>query len=161
MPGNGGDGILDLSLDIIDYDERGNFAFGGRGAAASNVMVYLDDRFVGSVMIDADGHWRVAPDTPLGPLDSGPHTLRVDQIGGGGKVVARVEATFSTDGIGPFETGGGRLVIVQPGNSLWRIARRTYGGGIQYVVIYEANRDQIRDPDLIYPGQIFVLPSVN
>jgi len=50
-------------------------------------------------------------------------------------------------------------VIVQPGNSLWRIARRTYGDGVQYTVIYEANKDHIRDPDLIYPGQIFSLPK--
>ncbi|MEL7488070.1 MAG: LysM peptidoglycan-binding domain-containing protein, partial [Pseudomonadota bacterium] len=49
--------------------------------------------------------------------------------------------------------------IVQPGNSLWRIARRAYGSGFQYTVIYEANADQIRDPDLIYPGQIFEVPE--
>ena len=42
--------------------------------------------------------------------------------------------------------------------TLWRIARDTYGHGIQYTVIYGANKDQIRDPDLIYPGQIFSLP---
>lgn len=50
-------------------------------------------------------------------------------------------------------------VVVQPGNSLWRIARRAYGSGAQYTVIYEANVDQIRDPDLIYPGQIFEVPG--
>ena len=49
-------------------------------------------------------------------------------------------------------------MIVQPGNSLWRIARRVYGSGFQYTVIYAANAGQIRDPDLIFPGQIFVLP---
>jgi nucleoid-associated protein YgaU len=49
--------------------------------------------------------------------------------------------------------------IVQPGNSLWRIARRSYGEGLRYTVIYDANKDQIRDPDLIYPGQVFVLPD--
>ncbi len=53
------------------------------------------------------------------------------------------------------------LVVVQPGNSLWRIARRRYGLGPQYVQIFEANLDQISDPDLIYPGQIFELPQVN
>jgi hypothetical protein len=51
----------------------------------------------------------------------------------------------------------GRL-IVQPGHNLWRIARETYGQGVRYTIIYQANRDQIRDPDLIYPGQIFTLP---
>ena len=37
-------------------------------------------------------------------------------------------------------------VVVQPGHSLWRIARRVYGSGVRYTVIYQANRDQIRDP---------------
>jgi nucleoid-associated protein YgaU len=51
--------------------------------------------------------------------------------------------------------------VVQPGNSLWRIARRSYGEGLRYTVIYEANKDHIRDPDLIYPGQVFVIPQDN
>ena len=50
-------------------------------------------------------------------------------------------------------------MIVQPGNSLWRIARRIFGEGLRYVHIYEANHGQIRDPDLIYPGQVFEFPS--
>jgi nucleoid-associated protein YgaU len=49
--------------------------------------------------------------------------------------------------------------VVVRGDSLWRISRSTYGHGIRYSVIYNANREQIRDPDLIYPGQIFVLPK--
>ncbi len=51
------------------------------------------------------------------------------------------------------------IVTVQPGYSLWRIARESYGEGILYVKVYEANKDQIRDPDLIYPGQIFTVPG--
>ena len=52
-------------------------------------------------------------------------------------------------------------VVVQPGNSLWRLARRVYGQGLRFTVIYEANRAAIRDPDLIYPGQIFSVPQAN
>jgi nucleoid-associated protein YgaU len=48
--------------------------------------------------------------------------------------------------------------IVARGDNLWRISRRIYGQGTRYTVIYGANA-QIRDPDLIYPGQVFVLPS--
>ena len=48
---------------------------------------------------------------------------------------------------------------MQPGNSLWRIARSRYGSGPNYSVIYEANKEQIRDPDLIYPGQVFTIPK--
>ena len=48
---------------------------------------------------------------------------------------------------------------VSRGDSLWRISHLTYGEGTRYAVIYKANREQIRNPNLIYPGQIFVLPT--
>lgn len=48
-------------------------------------------------------------------------------------------------------------ITVQPGYTLWRIARENLGDGIMYVQVFEANKDQIRDPDLIYPGQIFTI----
>ena len=50
-------------------------------------------------------------------------------------------------------------VIIQPGNNLWKLSRQIYGKGIMYTVIYEANKDQIRRPELIYPGQIFLTPD--
>ena len=50
-------------------------------------------------------------------------------------------------------------ITVQPGNTLWGISRERYGEGILYVRVFEANRDKIRNPDLIYPGQVFVLPE--
>jgi len=48
--------------------------------------------------------------------------------------------------------------VVSRGDSLWRISRVTYGEGLRYAVVYKANQAQIRDPNRIYPGQIFVLP---
>ena len=52
------------------------------------------------------------------------------------------------------------FIVVQPGNNLWNISRVIYGRGVRYTTIYEANRDQIRDPDLIYPGQVFKAPGL-
>jgi nucleoid-associated protein YgaU len=52
-----------------------------------------------------------------------------------------------------------QTATVTRGDSLWRISRRTYGRGARYTVIYDANQDQIRDADLIYPNQVFVLPN--
>jgi len=51
------------------------------------------------------------------------------------------------------------IAVVSRGDSLWRISRLTYGAGTQYAVVYRANRDQIRDPNRIYPGQVFILPT--
>jgi len=50
-------------------------------------------------------------------------------------------------------------MVVSPGDSLWRISRATYGTGMRYAVIYGANHNQIRNPDLIYPGQVLLLPD--
>lgn len=50
-------------------------------------------------------------------------------------------------------------VVIQPGNNLWKLSRVIYGRGINFTVIYDANKEQIRDPDLIYPGQIFAIPN--
>lgn len=50
-------------------------------------------------------------------------------------------------------------VIIRKGDNLWTISKRTYGKGTRYTTIYLANRDQIRNPDLIWPGQVFTMPS--
>ena len=50
-------------------------------------------------------------------------------------------------------------VTVQPGFTLWGIAQERYGDGVLYVQVFEANRDKIKDPDLIYPGQVFSVPE--
>jgi nucleoid-associated protein YgaU len=49
--------------------------------------------------------------------------------------------------------------MVTRGDSLWRISRLRFGKGMRYTVIYEANASQIRNPDLIYPGQLLVMPQ--
>ena len=152
----GGEGIAQdgLSLDIIDYDEKGQVVVGGRAPTGANVQVYIDNEPVGGVVVGADGRWQVKPDQPVDP---GLHTLRVDQVEPpDAKVVARVETPFSRAAFAEAAPG---TIIVQPGNSLWRIARRTYGHGVRYSLIFEANKNQIRDPDLIYPGQVFTLPK--
>jgi hypothetical protein len=100
-----------------------------------------------------------APTPPLGTaIAEGTHQLRLDQVGPSGKVTGRVELPFRRELVPPGELAAGR-VIVQPGNNLWRIAYRTYGQGLRYTVIFQANRDQIRDPNRIYPGQVFNVPA--
>jgi len=146
-----------LTLDSIEYDDGGRFALGGRVGPGRPVMVYLHNTFIGSARGGNDGLWHMAPD---GVVDPGLYSLRVDLVDEDGVVLARIETPFARADF-TLPTGRDSVVVVQPGNSLWRIARRSYGDGVQYVTIFEANRDQIGDPDLIYPGQIFLLPSAN
>ena len=146
-----------LLLNAVDYNADGYVVISGRAQPGARVLVYLDETLLGTVTADAEGLWQLAPDSPVAP---GLHRLRVDQVDDSGAVVARVATLFSR-----AELASGfpedRYVIVQPGNSLWRIARRTYGEGVRYSVIFQANSDQIADPDLIFPGQIFLVPGTN
>ena len=80
---------------------------------------------------------------------------------------ARPPTTGSLAANGPSGAGGGSTIDVarigtvriERGDSLWRISRRAYGEGERYTLIFDANHTQIQDPDLIYPGQVFVLPQ--
>ncbi len=86
----------------------------------------------------------VIPPSGAGLSSIGTQTQAASTLSGnGGEVVQRV----------------GR-VIIQPGNNLWNISRVIYGSGVSYTAIYQANKGQIRDPHLIYPGQIFTTPGV-
>lgn len=146
-----------LSVASVDYDDQGNLTISGKAPAEASVHLYLNNKFVGRANSGGKGVWRARPKDAVAP---GIYTLRADQVDGAGKVQSRVEVIFARSvplrGVSP-----GSLVVVEPGNSLWRIARRTYGSGFRYTIIYEANKRQIKDQDMIFPGQVFSLPSIN
>ena len=72
----------------------------------------------------------------------------------------------NVEGVGKVEAGalagaGGKeaeFVLIQSGDTLWGIAERVYGNGARYQEIFEANREVIENPDLIYPGQKIRIP---
>lgn len=149
-----------LSLDTISYDTSGAVVLSGQGTGAQFVRVYVDNTPIETELVPDDGNWRVV----LPDVDQGLYTLRVDEINPAGNVQARVESPFqraaASEVLGAdvttSETG---RVVVQPGHTLWELAQDTYGDGVKYVQIFHANRDTIRDANLIYPGQIFELPE--
>ena len=117
----------------------------------------INDKVVAEGQAAADGSWRLVPAKPVEP---GKYKLRLDRLAKDGKPVARLELPFERIPMPPATGNSERLVVVR-GDSLWNIARAHYGDGFRHTLIYGANKDQIRDPDLIYPGQVFSLPQVN
>ena len=69
---------------------------------------------------------------------------------------ASAASAETSERVSVLDTG---RVIIRRGDNLWVLSRRVYGLGIRYTSIYDANIDQIRDPDLIFPGQVFDLPT--
>ncbi len=148
----------DLQLSTLDYDERGQVTVTGKAMPGATVRAYIDDKVVAEGTAGSDGNWRLVP---TAPIDNGKHKLRLDRLGKDGKPTARLEEAFERRVAAAPAAGDNRRLNVVRGDNLWNIARAHYGEGWRYTVIFEANKNQIRDPDLIYPGQIFSLPKVN
>ncbi|MGE3830230.1 MAG: LysM peptidoglycan-binding domain-containing protein, partial [Parvibaculaceae bacterium] len=215
-----------LSLDVVDYNDKGDIIFSGRAEPGTAVRLYVDNGLVGDAIVTSSSRWSFAGSEQIAP---GTHQLRADQIDSKGKVLSRVELPFQREkpeavaaleqpepkpeakaageeqvavaepdqsqpsaaieqpveeqseaapakpelapdvaakadgqsgvaGEAAAKPRAGRVVI-QPGNNLWKLSRVIYGRGVNYSVIYAANQEQIRNPDLIYPGQIFAIPN--
>ena len=155
--------MTDVLFDTINYSKDGSVAVTGRGSPDSIVRFYLDNSPVASTSVDQTGYWSA----DLSDVEAGVYTLRLDQLDQSGKVSSRIESPFKRenrtvladqlkDMASPARIN---VITVQPGNTLWAISRERYGRGILYVQVFDANKDKIRNPDLIYPGQIFDLPD--
>ncbi|MGY9012361.1 MAG: LysM peptidoglycan-binding domain-containing protein, partial [Rhodobacterales bacterium] len=154
--------LTSVALDVISYSAEGEVQLAGRAPSDGLIRIYLDNQPVTDAPVKQDGTW--ALDMP--EVDTGIYTLRIDEVDADGTVVSRIETPFQRESKAVLQASsdaqGGlpaSAVTVQKGSTLWAISRARYGLGIQYVRIFEANRDRIRDPDLIYPGQIFQLPD--
>lgn len=151
-----------IALDAISYSEEGHVQLSGRAKSGGFARVYLDNVSKADEPILQDGTWRAE----LPNIEAGVYTLRVDHLTETGLVLSRVETPFKREPkdellVASEEVAEKRVVAVtvQPGNTLWAIAKESYGDGIQYVKVFEANKDRIRNPDLIYPGQVFTVPE--
>ena len=156
LQGPNAPGTGSLTVEAIDYSADGKFALSGKADPGSTIQIYLDNEFIGRATATEKGTWEVEPKSKAA---AGKHTIRADQLGLNNNVISRLEVPFTLDPAQATMPPGSVTIVY--GNSLWRIARRTYGEGVMYSLIYEANKDQIKDANLIYPGQVFNLPSKN
>ena len=162
----------ELLIETISYDEAGEVRIAGQGKPNSYVRVYLDGALIKIRRVSPDGNWSAN----LSEVDPGVYVLRVDEINENGVVTARAETPLKKEAgdvvreliaivgtVGTDPTGeehpGTTLITVQKGYTMWGISRNRYGLGRLYVQVFHANRDLIRDPHWIYPGQVFVVPD--
>lgn len=162
-----------VAIRTVETGQRGGFFATGTAAPGAQVRLYLNGSVLGDLRTKPDGSWSLHITKGMQP---GGYTVRADQIDAAGKVVARAQVPFDYQAVAPAEAGGqgsgkalsgeGALaaaistVTVVHGDSLWRISRKVLGRGIRYTEIYAANASQIRNPALIYPGQVFVIPQI-
>ena len=154
--------MSNVEIDTISYSEEGDVLLSGRAQSqATSVRVYLDNTVITTLDVDTTGRWR----GDLPDVDTGVYTLRVDEVDVEGNVTSRVETPFKREAPEVLDAAAGngdapvKAITVQTGATLWAIARDRYGDGMLFVRVFEANAGSIKDPDLIYPGQVFDLPD--
>jgi nucleoid-associated protein YgaU len=152
-----------VTIDAISYSTKGDVQLSGRGQSEGFVRLYLDNEPLMDTEIAPDGTWGGT----LPVVAAGQYMLRADQIDAQGAVLSRYETPFqreSPEVLAAAAPDGADApmaakITVQPGFTLWGIAKQNYGSGVMYVQVYEANKQMIGDPDLIYPGQVFNVPA--
>jgi nucleoid-associated protein YgaU len=174
-----------VAITVVEAEDTGTLYAAGKAAAGATVRLYLNDTYLAAADVGADAAWSLKIAKGVVP---GQYKVRVDDVDAAtGKVLSRAEVNFdfaaklaessvaqaaepqAAATVANTAPKASAAVVVDSietatvsrGDSLWRISRKTYGSGYRYTVIHQANQEQIRDPDLIYPGQIFVLPKLN
>ena len=170
-----------VAIIVVEAEDTGTLYASGTAAKDASVRLYLNETYLDTAQVGTEGKWSLKVVKGITP---GTYNVRVDDVEAAtGKVLSRAEVKFdfapkvaeapaatetpSASTPEPAAAKDASAVVVAAietatvvrGDSLWRISKKTYGSGFRYLVIHQANKEQIRNPDLIYPGQVFVLPK--
>ncbi len=145
-----------IVLDIVEYSPSGSIMLSGRSESDTELTFFLNQKKIGISKTDEWGFWNFKTNKNM---EFGKHELRIDLLSRKG-ALSFSTYIFKEDLTKIINSLDNEKIIVQPGNSLWRIARKTLGGGIFYSEIYNKNKVQIKNPDLIFPGQVFDIPII-
>jgi nucleoid-associated protein YgaU len=113
-----------------------------------------------AAMEEGAGNETTVVKTEPPPQKTAPVQQEPQSVAAAGEIPATAAQTSAAPATADLNQPRNGKIVIQPGNSLWRISRVIYGRGVAYTTIYQANREQIRNPNLIYPGQIFATPGV-
>ena len=142
-----------ITLDFVEYSPTGKVLVSGRSEANKEISFFFDDDLVGKSLADKNGLWEFEYDKKIkfGKID-----LRIDLLTN--NEIISMSTPIFMENMAKIINNSENRIVVQPGNSLWRIARKTLGGGVFYSEIYKKNALKIKNPDMIFPGQVFDLP---
>ena len=162
-PGGSGGPVV---VETVEAEPGGKLFVSGRSSPRAAVRLYLNDSYQASTTAAASGRFAFSTvNEGIRPGGSG-YRVRLDEVDpGSGAIRSRAEVPFdatSASAAGSpaaVTTPKAPTAVVSRGDSLWRISRAAYGDGSRFTVIYDANHNQIRNPDRIYPGQVFVIPE--
>ena len=173
-----------VTIQTIEADAAGGLFAKGSADPNATVRLYLNQAAIADARTQADGHWSL---TIRSGMTAGDYLMRADEIAGGSTAVATAGTPFAypeapaptfPGGLapGPVETLAAasanppaspadpvidsvQTKRVITGHTLWELSQNYYGDPTRYPLIVEANKWEIHNPNLIYPGEVFVVPK--
>ena len=172
-----------VAIRSVEADAAGGLIARGSAGPNATVRFYLNGSSVADAKTQSDGRWSLTIKNGMTP---GGYMMRADEINpGDASVVASADTPFDYPAPGPRELRRGpprppppanigrskappsadavvdsvQTALVRPGHTLWALSQNYYGDPTRYPVIYEANKWEIHNPNLIYPGEVFVMPT--
>ena len=138
-----------LRVAKISYNDNGIMNIEGLATKNSKVNLYMNNNLIVTATTDEFGIFVAKAEYKM--TDKTKQILRADMMGANGKVLRRVAYNFTP----VFYDGKNNMTIIKKGDCLWNIALKEYGKGTEYLILFEANKSQIKDPNKIYVGQVF------
>ena len=173
-----------VAIQSIEADAAGGLVAKGSAGPNATVRLYLNGADVADAKTRSDGRWSLTIKHGMTP---GGYVVRAEEINPGDASVAASADTPFDYPAPPASVGAPAPATAAPvaaasagqpqapsadvvvdtvqtarvviGHTLWALSQNYYGDPTRYPVIYEANKSQIHNPDLIYPGQVFVVPK--
>lgn len=147
--------IAALAPSAIIWRDASHILISGTSRGGVRVTVNDEKGQFGEALVLADGAWQVAGSLDM---DIAVNHLRFALFDEANHIIARYDLPVKARDLAKGQDGS-PLVVVNKGDMLWRIAYRQLGEGVKYVDIVRRNQQDINDPDLIYPKQIFAVPQ--
>ena len=146
-----------ITLDVVEFSPKKKLMLSGRSALSDNISIFTNDILIGTTSSNSTGVWKFESKDEF-EFDELNLVIKTKHKEKDIEIKTQI---FSNQIKNIDDRLQIKSVIVKPGNSLWRIARKTLGGGTLYTEIYKQNINIIQDPNLIYPGQVFGIPIIS
>jgi nucleoid-associated protein YgaU len=167
-----------VAIQSVEGDSGGGLLAKGSADPHATVRLYLNQADVAVAKTQSDGHWSL---TIKGGMTPGGYVIQADQLNQGSPTVVasantpfeypdtaapppstvpspRAEPALAPSPADPV-VASVQTKRIATGHTLWALSKTYYGDPTHYPVIYEANRAQIHNPNVIFPGQVFVVPK--
>ena len=142
-----------FNVKTIFFNENGFVSIQGEVNFGKRIELYINKKIMEIIQIE-NTKWEYNSNTTF---DFGLHDLLVVLKSDKDEILDRITLPFMRVEI-PYNDVPENFILIKPGDMLWTIAYRLYGDPFKYIQIFEENKDQITNPDLIFPGQLFSIP---